>query len=66
MSDEIDIDDQDLIDLGKKIVEMADRARVMNMAAPGASARWHFEMDDVRYRVQLSVVSPSNSEKCDI
>ncbi|WP_076486109.1 hypothetical protein [Rhodobacter aestuarii] len=55
MTEEADFADQDLIDIGAKIVEMADRVRTMNMALPGALAQWHFEMDDLRYKVTVSV-----------
>lgn len=49
------VDPEDAIEIGMKVVEMADRCKTMNMVAPGAAARWHFEIDDVRYSVSVSV-----------
>ena len=56
------MDEEDFVELGAKIVGMADRVRAMDMACPGAQARWHFEMDDVRYRVVLSVAGPAGQD----
>ena len=49
------VDDEDAIEIGMKLVEMADRCKTMHMAVPGSTAKWHFEMDDVRYVVAVSV-----------
>lgn len=54
--------EEDLVEIGEKIVEMAERCRTMDMACPGAKARWHFEMDDVRYRVELTVARPAGQD----
>lgn len=49
------VDPEDAIEIGMKVVEMADRCKTMNMAMPGATAKWHFEIDEVRYSVAVSV-----------
>lgn len=43
----------DAASIGYKIVEMADRARTMGKAVPGAVAKWSFEIDGVNYEVRL-------------
>lgn len=49
--------DDDLIAIGTKVVEMADRLQEMNAACPGAVARWGFEMDGVRFELSC-VIKP--------
>jgi phosphoribosyl-ATP pyrophosphohydrolase len=49
--------------IGEKIVEMADRVKVMHAAIPGAQAKWIIEMDDVRYQVLVTVDAPSPAPK---
>lgn len=49
---------QNEIDIGEKIIEMADVAREADVKVPGAQATWGFEMDDVQYRVVVTVVRP--------
>jgi len=43
------------IDVGEKVMEMADRLRLADRIVPGAHARWVFEMDDTRYEVTVRV-----------
>lgn len=48
-------------DIGFKVVEMADRVKVLHIVIPGARASWAFEMDDIRYRVVVTVeTTPSD------
>ena len=49
------IDDEDLLRLGEKLVEMAQQARAADVFDFGARAIWHFEIDDDRYRVAVVV-----------
>lgn len=46
---------EDLIAVGAKVVEMADRAKTMHAVSPGAVGAWRFEMDGTRYCVRVSV-----------
>lgn len=41
--------------IGFRIVDMADRAKVIAALAPGAQAKWRFEMDGVGYDVAVTV-----------
>jgi hypothetical protein len=42
--------------IAEKVIEMADRVNVMDLACPGTEAKWAFEMDDVEYEVIVKVV----------
>ncbi|KKX29199.1 hypothetical protein [Rhizobium sp. LC145] len=53
----------DIQAIGEKIVEMADRVKVVHAAMPGAQAAWAFEMDGTRYRVVVTVEGPSPETK---
>lgn len=53
------VDPDDAVEIGMKVVEMADRCRAMDMVAPGATATWYFEVDDVRYSVSVAVAPGS-------
>lgn len=55
MSDGGYIDPEDAEEIGIKVIEMADRCKSMNSVVPGAAAEWHFEMDDMRYSVKVTV-----------
>lgn len=44
--------------IGEKIVEMADRVKVMHAAIPGAQAKWVIEVDDISFNVVVSVSTP--------
>ncbi len=63
MMDQAELDDEDAIEIGRKIVEAADRLKVMHAVAPGAVAKWAFEMDDVRYEVAISVAKTQDVPK---
>ena len=43
--------------VGEKVLEMCDRVKPMNAIVPGTRATWEFEVEDVRYRVVVSVVN---------
>lgn len=49
-----DISSFDAEELGRKIIEMADRLDDVAAAVPGAQATYIFEMDDKRYKVVLT------------
>lgn len=53
------LEDQD--EIASKIIEMADRVKVMHSVLPGAQATWVFELDDTEYRVVVSVNTPNAS-----
>lgn len=53
--DDFDIDDEDAVAIGRKVAEMADRAKAMDAILPGAQATWHFEVDDIRFKVVVAV-----------
>lgn len=54
-TDGFDTGTDDLIAIGMKVVEMADRLRVMDAACPGAKASWGFEMDGQRFELSCSI-----------
>lgn len=54
MSDEF-CNARDLIAIGEKVVEMADRVEKMDRVSPGCGAAWTFEMDGIRYRCSLKI-----------
>lgn len=51
----LDIDDEDAIELGLKVAEMAERVRKFDQMLPGAQAKWFFEADDLRFKVTVTV-----------
>lgn len=55
MVDRPELDDEDAIVIGLKIVEMADRLKPMNAVIPGTEATWAFEMDDHRFVVSMTM-----------
>ena len=55
MTDRLELDDDDAIEIGSKIVEAADRLKGMNAVVPGAVAKWSFEMDGMRFDVAITV-----------
>lgn len=59
MSDEPDDDAitgiDDLITLGQKVVEMAERVEKVDPAVPGARMTWVFEMEDTKFKVTVEV-----------
>jgi hypothetical protein len=48
-------DFHDMEYIGEKIVEMADRVKVMHAALPGSQAKWVIEIDNMRFNVVISV-----------
>lgn len=50
-------DPQDLMEAGSKVIEMADRLRVAHKVAPGAVARWSFELDGYRFQIHMTVTA---------
>lgn len=50
-----DDDDDDLRAVGAKVLEMAERAKVMDLVSPGARARSRFEVDGVSYLLTPTV-----------
>ena len=46
---------EDLMFIGGKVVEMADRAKTMHAVSPGAVGVWRFEMDGTHYCVRISI-----------
>lgn len=46
---------EDQAEIASKIIEMADRVKVMHSVMPGAQATLVFELDDIAYRVVVSV-----------
>ncbi len=60
-----DIDDEDAIELGRKVAEMAARVRKIDQMVPGARATWFFEVDDVRFKVAVVVDRETDVLKVD-
>lgn len=54
-------DDQELDDfdaayaLGQKVLEMADRLKVIEHITPGAAASYGFSIDDTRFQLTMKV-----------
>lgn len=61
MPDIDDLEPEDLSDyaasaeVGKKVIEMADRVKVMHALVPGAVAKWGFEIDGTAFDVAVTV-----------
>jgi len=51
-------DDTAAFRVGAKVIEAAERLKDVDAAIPGAQATWHFEIEDVRYRVVVTRVGP--------
>lgn len=45
--------------LGFRLAEMADRVKVGHACLPGTQAKWVFVMDDVRFKVVVTVEGPA-------
>jgi hypothetical protein len=52
----------DAMQLGFKLVEMADRAAAIDPAVPGAIANWQFELDGKLFRVTVSRAALNTGE----
>jgi hypothetical protein len=46
--------------IGEKVLECADRVAEMHKIVPGSKAVWHFEADDVRFKVTVEVAEPEH------
>lgn len=49
----------DLIHIGETVMEMCDRVKTADLCAPGACATYKFELDDVHYKLTVSVFRPT-------
>lgn len=47
--------------IGEKVIEMAERVKVIHSVTPGAVASWGFEMDGVRYQLTMTVGQPKQA-----
>lgn len=57
MSEEETLDDFEAqLDLGAKVMEMADRLEPVDRVTPGAQGTYAFSMDGVTYRLVMTVV----------
>jgi len=54
MSEEGIVSLDDAINIGLKVVEMADRLRVADKAAPGCQAKLTLDMEDDRYELVMT------------
>ncbi len=58
VDDEQELDEfQAALELGEKLMEMADRLEPIERIQPGAQATWAFHIDGVRFSLVLSVAS---------
>lgn len=48
----------DLIAVGEKVIEMAERVKTAHKVMPGAQATWAFEVEDDRFNVTVTVAEP--------
>ncbi|ORE93224.1 hypothetical protein [Aurantimonas sp. 22II-16-19i] len=64
MSDPFDSDlsVDDAFNIAGKIVEMAERVRKLDVAVPGARAKWFFEVDDDRFEVNVAFAGKAKGE----
>lgn len=53
--EEMATDDQAALQIGVKVLEMADRLDRVAPAVPGVEASTHIEIDDTRYKITLSI-----------
>lgn len=45
----------DVEEIGEKIVEMTDRVKVAHSVLPGSQATWVLEVDDIRFKIVVTV-----------
>jgi hypothetical protein len=57
-SDECFLAPDDVMRVGYKVIEMAERVRRMDKAVPGAIAAWGFEMDEDHFEVRVLFKEP--------
>ena len=55
MRDDAPASEHDLDEVADKIIEMADRLKIVDLTCPGAVATWAFELDDIVFKVSMSV-----------
>lgn len=55
-----DDDTDGALRVGATVIEMANRLKDVAAVLPGSEASWNFEIDDVRYKVRVSVVDKTN------
>lgn len=48
----------ELSHIADKVIELADRVKVISALAPGAEASWLFELDDTRFELVVRVYDP--------
>lgn len=53
--DDLDFDFSSAIQVGTKVIEMCDRVETACKFAPGAQARWAFEMDGKTFEIVLTM-----------
>lgn len=58
-----EVAEEDLIILGSRVVEMADRLKVMASACPGTAASWAFEMEGQRFKLSMTLDHQEKAEK---
>ena len=51
----------DLHEIGEKIVEMADRLKVVALACPGAKATWGLDIDGTLFQITVTMKDCSKS-----
>lgn len=61
MDFDAEYDREDIYAIGLKVLEMAERAKVMHTVVPGAQADWRFEIDGTRFRVSLIIEDEKGS-----
>ena len=49
------------LEIGEKVIEMAERLKVVHSVSPGSVASWGFEMDGARYQLTMSVGQPKQA-----
>lgn len=58
--EEVGLSAGDLMQLGETLIEMADRVSTAHVCCPGAQASYGFEIDDVRFKVVVTVEEPKS------
>ncbi|WP_310620149.1 hypothetical protein [Flexibacterium corallicola] len=52
----------DAEEVASKVVEAADRLKVIHSACPGAVAEWGFELDGTSFNIRLSIPQEQQSQ----
>ncbi|MEW4459475.1 hypothetical protein AB1K42_15390 [Roseibium algicola] len=53
-----DVSIDDLVAVGEKVIEMAERIKPVHKVMPGAQAAWSFEDENTRFNVTVTVSDP--------